>query len=68
LKPKLKRKANVLTLDFLQPMGKVEKGWISGTFLVICKDQTAIFMQAFTNKTATNMKTQEINPQKERRE
>jgi hypothetical protein len=44
-----------LTLDFLQPMGNVDKGRISGTFLVICKNQAAIIMHAFPDKTATKM-------------
>lgn len=42
-----------LTLDFLQPIGKVQKGWISSTFLVVCKHQAAIIMHALPHKAAT---------------
>jgi len=40
-------------LDFLQTVGKVDEGWISGTIFVVSKDKAPIIMHTLTNKTAT---------------
>ena len=39
-----------LKLNLLQPVGEVQKCWVSGSILVVSKDQAAIIMHALSHK------------------